>query len=162
MIPGVPGGRVNPRQLKAAMKRMGIETENLEGVEEVVIRTATKEYVFKSAEVSAMTVQGQKTWQIVGEPMVMNRKVEGAAPERVAIPEEHPEARGPHRDINRMIASAGSPSASSSALRAAAFVAPVFSPTKSASSSEIATLSGPDPSTVWFMTIGSPTICQVF
>ena len=88
MIPGVPGGRVNPRQLKAAMKRMGIETENLEGVEEVVIRTATKEYVFKSAEVSAMTVQGQKTWQIVGEPMVMNRKVEGAAPERVAISEE--------------------------------------------------------------------------
>ena len=56
--------------------------------EEVVIRTATKEYVFKSAEVSAMTVQGQKTWQIVGEPMVMNRKVEGAAPERVAISEE--------------------------------------------------------------------------
>ncbi|TLZ70941.1 MAG: nascent polypeptide-associated complex protein [Methanobacteriota archaeon] len=87
-MPGVPGGRVNPRQLKAAMKRMGIETENLEGVEEVVIRTATKEYVFKSAEVSAMTVQGQKTWQIVGEPMVMNRKVEGAAPERVAISEE--------------------------------------------------------------------------
>ena len=39
-------------------------------------------------EVSAMTVQGQKTWQIVGEPMVMNRKVEGAAPERVAISEE--------------------------------------------------------------------------
>jgi len=88
MSPGVPGGRVQPRQLKAAMKRMGIETENLEGVEEVVIRTATKEYVFKSAEVSAMTVQGQKTWQIVGEPMVMNRKVEGAAPERVAISEE--------------------------------------------------------------------------
>ncbi len=88
MIPGVPGGRVNPRQLKAAMKRMGIETENLEGVEEVVIRTATKEYVFKSAEVSAMTVQGQKTWQIVGEPMVMNRKVEGTAPEKVGISEE--------------------------------------------------------------------------
>ena len=89
MIPGVPGGRVNPRQLKAAMKRMGIETENLEGVEEVVIRTATKEYVFKSAEVSAMTVQGQKTWQIVGEPIVMNRKTAGApAPPKAAISEE--------------------------------------------------------------------------
>ena len=85
MIPGIPGGRMNPRQMKAAMKRMGIETENLEGVEEVVIRTATKEYVFKSAEVSAMTVQGQRTWQIVGEPIVMNRKTEGAPAEKATI-----------------------------------------------------------------------------
>ena len=80
---------MNPRQLKAAMKRMGIETEEIEGVEEVIIRTASKEYVFRSAEVSAMTVQGQKTWQIVGEPIVMTRKVEGAPPpEKPAIPEE--------------------------------------------------------------------------
>jgi nascent polypeptide-associated complex subunit alpha len=71
---------MNPRQLKATMKRMGIETEEIPDVEEVVIRTPTKEYVFKSAEVSAMTVQGQKTWQIVGEPIVMNRKTAGAAP----------------------------------------------------------------------------------
>src|SRR3989454_12660555 len=89
MIPGIPGGRMNPRQLKAAMKRMGIETEEIAGVEEIVIRTATKEYVFKSAEVSAMTVQGQKTWQIVGEPIIMNRR--GAAappPEALTISEE--------------------------------------------------------------------------
>src|SRR2546428_13561610 len=74
MIPGIPGGRMNPRQLKAAMKRIGIETEEIAGVEEIVIRTATKEYVFKSAEVSAMTVQGQKTRQTVGEPIIINPK----------------------------------------------------------------------------------------
>jgi len=89
MIPGIPGGRMNPRQLKAAMKRMGIETEEIAGVEEIVIRTATKEYVFKSAEVSAMTVQGQKTWQIVGEPIIMNRKgVAASPPEALSISEE--------------------------------------------------------------------------
>ena len=89
MIPGIPGGRANPRQLKAAMKRMGIETEEISDVEEIVIRTATKEYVFKSAEVTAMTVQGQRTWQIVGEPIVMNRKTAGAPPpEKVSISEE--------------------------------------------------------------------------
>lgn len=89
MIPGIPGGRMNPRQMKAAMRRMGIETEEIPDVEEVVIRTPTKEYVFKSAEVSAMTVQGQKTWQIVGEPIVMNRKTEGAPPApKPAISEE--------------------------------------------------------------------------
>ena len=80
---------MNPRQMKAAMKRLGIETEEISEVEEVVIRTATKEYVFKSAEVSAMTVQGQKTWQIVGEPIVMSRKTAGApAPETLSISEE--------------------------------------------------------------------------
>ena len=89
MIPGIPGGRMNPRQMKAAMKRLGIETEEIPDVEEVVIRTPTKEYVFKSVEVSAMTVQGQKTWQIVGEPIVMNRKTAGAPPsEKVSISDE--------------------------------------------------------------------------
>ncbi len=37
----IPGGRVNPRQMRQAMKRLGIEQEELAGVEEVVIRTAT-------------------------------------------------------------------------------------------------------------------------
>ncbi len=80
---------MNPRQMKAAMRRLGIETEEISDVEEVVIRTATKEYVFKSAEVSAMTVQGQKTWLVVGEPIVMTRKTEGAPPpEKPVIPDE--------------------------------------------------------------------------
>lgn len=69
-----PGGRVNPRQMKAMMKRMGISTEELDGVEEIVIRTRTKEYIFKEAMVSVMTVQGQKTFQIVGEPEIAERK----------------------------------------------------------------------------------------
>jgi len=52
---------VNPRQMKQAMKRMGISTEDLDGVEEIVIRTKDKEYVFTDASVSIMNVQGQKT-----------------------------------------------------------------------------------------------------
>ncbi len=89
MIPGIPGGRMNPRQMKAAMKRLGIEQDELEGVEEVVIRTAAKEFVFKSAEVTVMTIQGVKTWQVVGEPLVMNRKTAGAPPpQKAAILEE--------------------------------------------------------------------------
>lgn len=75
-----PGGRVNPRQMKAMMKRMGISTEELEGVEEIVIRTRTKEYVFKEAMVSIMTVQGQKTFQIVGEPEITERKLAPKVP----------------------------------------------------------------------------------
>jgi nascent polypeptide-associated complex subunit alpha len=64
----MPGGRMNPKQMKAMMKRMGISQEELDDVVEVVIRTRKKELVFKDAAVTAMTVQGQKTYQIVGTP----------------------------------------------------------------------------------------------
>lgn len=80
-----PGGRVNPRQMKAMMKRMGISTEEIDDVEEIIIRTRTKEYIFKEAMVSVMTVQGQKTFQVVGEPEVVERKV---APEKKSAPKE--------------------------------------------------------------------------
>ena len=69
----IPGGRVNPRQMKQAMKRMGIEQEELDGVEEVLIRTADKEYVIRNPSVSAITAQGQKIWQVVGEPIIRQR-----------------------------------------------------------------------------------------
>ena len=91
MMPGMRG--VNPRQMKQAMKRMGISTEDLDGVEEIVIRTKDKEYVFKEASVSIMNVQGQKTFQIVGEPEVRARtgpssKQEKAAIAAPSVPEE--------------------------------------------------------------------------
>ncbi len=86
----IPGGRVNPRQMRQAMKRMGIEQEEIEGVEEVVIRTASKEYVIRDANVTAMTAQGQKIWTVVGEPIVRDRAdaKKGETDKGVAIPEE--------------------------------------------------------------------------
>jgi nascent polypeptide-associated complex subunit alpha len=86
----IPGGRMNPKQMKQMMRRMGIEQEEIAEVEEVVIRTATKEYIFTQAQVTMMTVQGQKTVQVVGEPLIRDRKdtKTKAAPAKVAIPEE--------------------------------------------------------------------------
>src|SRR3989475_7580858 len=69
----IPGDGVNPGQMGQAMKRMGTEQEELEGVEEVVIRPASKEYVIRDANVTAMTAQGQKIWTVVGEPIVRDR-----------------------------------------------------------------------------------------
>ncbi len=81
---------MSPRQMRQAMKRLGIEQEDLEGVEEVVIRTADKEYVIRRPAVSAITAQGQKIWQVVGEPVVRPR--EGAAKKaeesKPSIPDE--------------------------------------------------------------------------
>jgi len=86
----IPGGRANPRQMRQAMKRLGIEQEQLDDVEEVIIRTATKEYVIRDANVTAMTAQGQKIWTVVGEPIVRDRagakKAEGAT--ALTIPDE--------------------------------------------------------------------------
>jgi nascent polypeptide-associated complex subunit alpha len=90
MMPGM--GRVNPRQMKQAMRKMGISTEELTDVQEIIILTKTKEYVFKDAEVTIMTVQGQKTFQVVGEPEVRPRSAAttkpGAMPAETGLPEE--------------------------------------------------------------------------
>ena len=90
-MPGM--GRVNPRQMKQAMRKMGISTEELTDVQEIIILTKTKEYVFKEAEVTIMTVQGQKTFQVVGEPEVRQRsaaiaKPGATSPADTGLPEE--------------------------------------------------------------------------
>ncbi len=74
--------------MKAMMKRMGVSQEEIQDVEEVVIRTRTKEIVFKGASVTAMTVQGQKTYQVMGEPKERERKRDDEELQEGGIPEE--------------------------------------------------------------------------
>jgi nascent polypeptide-associated complex subunit alpha len=63
-----PGGRgMNPRQLQAQMKRMGIVMEELTDVEEVVIRLKTKDIVVKNPSVTFINAQGQRSYQVAGE-----------------------------------------------------------------------------------------------
>lgn len=83
----MPGGRMNPKQMKAMMKRMGIDQQELADVEEVIIRTKTKELVIKDAGVTAVTVQGQKSYQIVGTVQERERKREEMSDEG-GIPQE--------------------------------------------------------------------------
>jgi nascent polypeptide-associated complex subunit alpha len=65
MMPGMRG--VNPRQMQMAMKRMGIETTEMQGVDEVIIRTKDKDIVVLAPQVTVVSMKGQKTYQIVGE-----------------------------------------------------------------------------------------------
>lgn len=67
MFPGMGGRGMNPKRVQAMMRQMGIEMEDIDGVEEVTIRTATKEIVIKPAEVSRITQSGQESWQVVGK-----------------------------------------------------------------------------------------------
>jgi nascent polypeptide-associated complex subunit alpha len=58
---------MNPRKMKQMMEQMGIDMEDIDA-QEVIIRTPEKELVFDDAEVQLMEAQGQKTYQVVGEP----------------------------------------------------------------------------------------------
>ncbi|MCA1813112.1 MAG: nascent polypeptide-associated complex protein [Halobacteriales archaeon] len=67
----MPGGRgMNPKMLQQMMKQLGIQVEEIDGVERVVIETPTKTYTFTKPSVSAMKAQGQTTYQVQGEPAI--------------------------------------------------------------------------------------------
>lgn len=83
-----PGGRMNPKQMKAAMRRMGITQDELEGVEEVVIRTKTKEIVVRDASVSVVTMQGQTTYQVVGTAEEREPTKDAATEQAGGVPDE--------------------------------------------------------------------------
>ncbi len=97
MMPGMRG--VNPRQMNQAMKRMGITTEDINGVEEVIIRTKDKEYVIRDAAVTIMEVQGQKTFQVIGDATVSARTVAPAA--------KGGESQVPEEDIELVMSQTG-------------------------------------------------------
>ena len=72
------GGGMNPRKMKQMMEQMGIDMEDIDA-EEVIIRTPDEELVFTDAEVQLMEAQGQKTYQVVGEPESQERSESGSA-----------------------------------------------------------------------------------
>ena len=66
-------GNINPRQMNQMMRRLGISVKNIDNVEKIIIQTDTKEYIFKEAEVTIMDAKGQKTYQIIGNPIIRDR-----------------------------------------------------------------------------------------
>ena len=102
----MPGGRVNERQMKMMMKRLGMTTEPIENVEEVVIRTRDQEHVLKAPEVTVLTVQGVRTYQIVGESTVRPRTA--SAPRSGAeAPSSGPARAGPPEEDVRLVMEQG-------------------------------------------------------
>ncbi len=60
------GMRMNDRQMKQAMKKMGIKQSALDNVTEVVIRTTDREIVIRKAEVICVEMGGTKSYQVSG------------------------------------------------------------------------------------------------
>ena len=59
--------RIDRRQMERVMKQMGIKTQELEGVQEVVIKLTDKEIVIPNAQVTLTDMAGQRSYQVSGQ-----------------------------------------------------------------------------------------------
>ena len=80
MIPGM--NKKQMKQMERQMKKMGMKMEELQGVQEVIIRFEDKELIIDNASVSLMNVMGQETYQIEGKAREVELEYE------VEIPDE--------------------------------------------------------------------------
>jgi nascent polypeptide-associated complex subunit alpha len=58
--------RMNPREQKRMMQRMGMNMDSVSDVQQVIIRTSSKDIVIDDPEVAILEVQGQKMYQVIG------------------------------------------------------------------------------------------------
>ncbi|MGQ9537968.1 MAG: nascent polypeptide-associated complex protein [Candidatus Bathycorpusculaceae bacterium] len=75
--------RISPREAKRMMQRIGLSMDAVPDVEQVIIKTSSKEIIIEEPEVAVIDVQGQKMFQVTGGKMT-----EKAVERRLAIPEE--------------------------------------------------------------------------
>jgi nascent polypeptide-associated complex subunit alpha len=89
---GAPQGR----DAKRMMQKMGMKIDEIDGVTEVLIRTAAREIVIEGPVVTSVVVQGQRMYQITG----------GSAHERTPSAEVAP-AEVPEEDVRLVAAQTG-------------------------------------------------------
>ncbi|HYB68052.1 MAG TPA: nascent polypeptide-associated complex protein [Candidatus Acidoferrales bacterium] len=80
--------RVNPREARRMMQRMGMSMDAVADVEQVVIKTSAKEITIDQPEVAVLEVQGQKIYQVTGGKITekaAERKPSGIAEEDVRL-----------------------------------------------------------------------------
>jgi len=75
--------RVNPREARRMMERMGLNMDAIPDVEQVMIKTAGKEIVIEEPEVAILQMQGQKIFQVTG-----GKITEKTLERKTSVPEE--------------------------------------------------------------------------
>jgi nascent polypeptide-associated complex subunit alpha len=61
---------MDARQMAMMMRKLGIESRDIDDVKEVIVRTRDREYRFAKPQVSVLKAQGSETWQVQGRPHV--------------------------------------------------------------------------------------------
>ena len=75
--------RISPREARRMMQRMGMSMDAIPDVEQVVIKTGSKEITIEEPEVAIMEMQGQKIFQVAG-----GKISEKTAERKSTVPEE--------------------------------------------------------------------------
>ena len=57
---------MSPKQMARMMKKMGIEQKEVDGVKEVIIRFADREWVISNAQVTMIKQAGSESFQVAG------------------------------------------------------------------------------------------------
>lgn len=92
MIPGLGG--MNPAQMKAMMRQLGIKSEDLDARRVTIELMDGVKLVFDSPQVNAVDMKGNKTYTITGEP----REERGEAP---AFSEEDVDMVAEQADVSK-------------------------------------------------------------
>ncbi len=79
---------MNDRQMKQAMKKMGIKQSSIEDVTEVIIRTKSNEIVLVNADVVCVEMGGGKSYQISGTEIVRELGADEESTPVVTFPQE--------------------------------------------------------------------------
>jgi nascent polypeptide-associated complex subunit alpha len=74
--------------MKQMMKRLGMEMDELDDVEAVIIKCRTKDIIITNPSVTIMDVKGQKSYQVTGDEEVVSKGEEGEEEEKAEIPQE--------------------------------------------------------------------------
>lgn len=61
-----PGMNINPKQMKQAMKKMGISQDEIDA-KKVIIKLGDRDLIIDNPEVSKVNMMGQETYQVIGE-----------------------------------------------------------------------------------------------
>ena len=80
--------RVNPREAKRMMQRMGLSMDSMPDVQQVIIKTSNKEITIEEPEVAMLEMQGQKIFQVTGGKIsekTAERKTPGVAEEDIRL-----------------------------------------------------------------------------
>lgn len=59
--------KLSPREAKRLMQQMGVKVEEIQGAQQVVIKTSNKEIIVDTPTVSVLEIKGEKMFQITGK-----------------------------------------------------------------------------------------------
>ena len=90
--------RMDSRNARRMMQRMGMQMQEINGVTRVIIQSPGKEIVIEQPTVTSINVQGQKMYQVLGGKAV-ERAPQAAVTQGAAPAIEKPPVQVPEEDV---------------------------------------------------------------